>query len=89
VFVFLLPPTWDELRNRLKLRGKDPEESICRRLEQSFEEIKHIVDYDYFVINDDLDKTAERLHTIILSEWMKVSRVDLEEFQLLWKGRSI
>lgn len=87
VFVFLLPPTWDELRQRLLRRGSDTEETISKRLLKSQEEIRHIVDYDYFIINDDLAKAAEQLRHIIMSEWSKTSRVDLDKLQRLWKGR--
>lgn len=53
VFVFLMPPTWDELRQRLVLRGSDAEDVISQRLAKSKEEIRHIVEYDYFIIIDD------------------------------------
>lgn len=89
VFVFLLPPTWEELSRRLKLRGSDSEEVIKRRLAKSQEEIKHIVNYDYFIVNDDLGKAAEQLGQIIFSEWSKVSRLDIEELECIWKGDSI
>ncbi len=83
VLVFLLPPTWDELRNRLTKRGKDPQEAIRQRLERSYEELRHIIDYDYFIINDKVEKAAERLHTIINAEWCRVARADLSEIQTL------
>lgn len=85
VFIFLMPPTWEELKQRLKLRGKDPEDAICQRLEKSFEELKHIIHYDYYIINDELDKAADRLRTIINAEWCRVQRVNLEELQELWR----
>lgn len=85
VLVFLLPPTWEELRNRLNKRGKDPMEAIIKRLERSVEELKFIVDYDYFIINDHLDKAAERLITIINAERYRVARADLEEMMKLWQ----
>ena len=86
VFVFLLPPTWDELRQRLVLRASDSEDVISQRLAKSQEEIGHIVEYDYFIINDDLAKAAEQLRHIILSEWSRTTRVDLDQLQYLWKG---
>ncbi|MDI9413414.1 MAG: guanylate kinase [Bacillota bacterium] len=89
IFVFLLPPTWEELRRRLKLRGSDSTDVIKNRLAKSEEEIKHIVDYDYFVVNDDLSAAAEQLRQIILSEWSKISRVDVKSLLALWKGGSV
>ena len=86
VFVFLMPPTWDELRQRLVLRGSDAEDVISQRLAKSKEEIRHIVEYDYFIINDDLAKAAEQLRHIILSEWSRTTRVDLDQLQSFWKG---
>lgn len=88
VFVFLLPPTPEELSRRLKLRGSDSDDVIKRRLAKSQEEIKHIVDYDYFIVNDDLGKAAEQLRQIIFSEWSRVSRVDLKHLESVWKGGS-
>lgn len=88
VLVFLLPPTPEELSRRLRLRGSDSDEVIKRRFAKSREEVKHIVDYDYFIINDDLNKAAEQLRQIILSEWCRVSRIDLDYLQQIWKGGS-
>ncbi len=87
VSIFLLPPTWDELRKRLVDRGQDPQEAISQRLQKSFEEMRHIIDYDYFIINDQLDLAADRLRTIINAEWCRVQRVNPDELQELWKGR--
>jgi len=86
VFVFLLPPTPEELGKRLQDRGSDSEEVIKRRLAKSREEVKHIVDYDYFIINDDLGLAAEQLRQIILSEWSRVSRIDMDELSRVWEG---
>lgn len=86
VFVFLLPPTWEELSKRLKLRGSDSKEVIKQRLAKSQEEIKHIVDYDYFIVNDDLNQAAEQLRRIILSEWSKVCRINTNQLESVWKG---
>ncbi|NMB20881.1 MAG: guanylate kinase [Firmicutes bacterium] len=86
VFVFLLPPTPEELSRRLRLRGSDSDEVIKRRLAKSYEEIKHIVDYDYYIVNDDLGKAAEQLRQIILSEWSRVSRIDMKKLAKVWEG---
>ncbi|MGI6650896.1 MAG: guanylate kinase [Limnochordia bacterium] len=88
VYVFLLPPTPEELSRRLKRRGSESEEAIKRRLAKSYEEIKHIVNYDYYIINDDLGRAAEQLRQIILSEWSRVSRLDLEKLRVIWEGGS-
>lgn len=87
VLVFLLPPTLDELRNRLNKRGQDATDAIIKRLEHSAKELEYIVDYDYYIINDDLDKAAERLVTIINAERCRVARTDLNAIQQLWQRR--
>lgn len=87
VLVFLLPPTLDELRKRLNKRGQDALEAIAKRLEHSAKELEYIVDYDYYIINDDLDKAAERLVTIINAEQCRVARADLRAIQQLWQRR--
>lgn len=87
VFVFLLPPTRAELEKRLTLRGSDAQGEIAERLQKSWEELQHVVHYDYFIINDELSRAAEQLRNIILSESSKVSRIDLAELQSLWEGR--
>lgn len=87
VLVFLLPPTLDELRRRLNKRGKDALEAIVKRLEHSAKELEYIVDYDYYIINDDLDKAAERLAVIINAERCRVARADLNALQELWQRR--
>ena len=74
------------MKNRLIKRGKDPIESINQRLERSFDELKYINEYDYFIINDQLDKAAERLTMIINAEWCRVERADLSAFENLDKG---
>lgn len=86
IFVFLLPPSPEELSRRLKLRGSDSDEVIKRRLAKSYEEIKHITDYDYYIVNDDLGLAAEQLRQIILSEWCRVSRVDMDRLRSVWEG---
>ena len=56
VLVFITPPTADELERRLKGRGTETEEKIAARLSRAFEESEGIDEYDYIVVNDDLDK---------------------------------
>ncbi|MCI2398338.1 guanylate kinase [Aliiroseovarius subalbicans] len=63
--IFILPPSITELRRRLTSRGQDAPEVIQRRMQKSWDEISHWGSYDYVLVNDDLDKTAERLITIV------------------------
>lgn len=65
VGIFILPPSMDELENRLRSRGTEEESDIQKRLEIAQNEINMSKDYDYLVINDDLDKASESVLEII------------------------
>lgn len=66
VFVFVLPPMFDELKRRLKERGEDKPEVIGQRLMNAKKEIRHYVLFDYVVINNKLDRAVLELESIIL-----------------------
>ncbi len=72
IFVFILPPSIDELRNRIKRRGSEDEKMMIKRLDRSLMELSHIDYYDYYVINDELEKSAEDLLHIIKASRLKV-----------------
>lgn len=63
--IFILPPSITELHRRLVSRGQDAPEVIAKRMDKSWDEISHWDSYDYVLVNDDLDKTAEELKTIV------------------------
>lgn len=63
--VFILPPSIAELKRRLLARGQDTPEVIARRMTKSWDEISHWAEYDYVLINDDLEATFARLTTIV------------------------
>ena len=65
VLLFVMPPSVAELEKRLRGRGTETEEIILQRLKRAKEESVGIEKYDYLVINDDLEKCTERLHSII------------------------
>lgn len=71
VTVFLLPPSLQELRNRLCGRGTESDEMIDCRLKQAASELQHIGDYDYTVVNDDVSSAASRIEAIIQAEKCK------------------
>lgn len=72
--IFILPPSIIELERRLRTRGQDSDEVIAKRMEKSRDEISHWVEYDYVLINDDLDQTENRLKSIVTSERMRKSQ---------------
>lgn len=72
VFVFILPPSMEELKNRIIGRGSETEESLKIRYSSAIDEISFIKDYDYFVINDKIDSATKKLMSIIEAEKHKV-----------------
>lgn len=65
VFIFVLPPSFGELRKRIKGRGLDKAESVRKRLATARDEIKAYTRFDYIVVNDDLDRAAAELEAIL------------------------
>ncbi len=81
VRVFIMPPSVEELHARLRKRAQDPQEVIARRMAQAANEISHWPEYDYVIINDDLDKADAELAAIIRAERLKRHRrTGLHEF---------
>lgn len=75
IFVFILPPSLEELKNRIVGRGTESKEDIEKRFGAAMEEIRKFIKYDYAVINDDLTRAKEDIESIIRSERCKVKRV--------------
>ena len=69
--IFLIPPSYNILRNRLEKRGTESEESITMRLSAAKEEISKYPFYDYLVLNDDFENALTDLKTIILKKTSK------------------
>ena len=67
----MIPPSADELLNRLRARGTENETQIGLRFEQTVRETRYIKDYDYVVLNDDLDQAVDKVHAIIDSQRAK------------------
>lgn len=74
VFIFLLPPTMEELKNRIVKRGTESEEDINRRFENAFKELDFVGKYDYFVVNDKLEDAVSDIESIIKAETLRVKR---------------
>ena len=77
VLVFILPPSWQKLEDRLRARGTDEEEAITERIRRAQEETRALACYDYCVINDQLEISVAALHAILCAERTRVSRLDL------------
>jgi guanylate kinase len=78
VFVYIVPPSIKELERRLRGRKTDSEEIILKRLSLAREEMAHIDEYDYLVVNDDLRIAFEEFKAIVLAERRRVGRIEEE-----------
>ena len=74
VSIFILPPSIAELERRLRERGQDAAEVIAGRMAKSEAEISHWGEYDYVLVNDDLDATEAALRTVLTAERMRRTR---------------
>ena len=74
VKIFILPPDMRELESRLQTRAQDSAATIAKRMAKSEAEISHWAEYDYIIVNDDLDVTIEELRIIIAAERLKRPR---------------
>jgi guanylate kinase len=66
--IFVMPPSFDALEQRLRGRSKDSEDAIQRRLQVAREEVAAFAEYDYLVINDELNAAVDRLRGIVVAE---------------------
>jgi len=74
VGIFVLPPSFESLEMRLRGRNKDPEDAIQHRLATARREVDAVTDYDYVVVNDELDRCVEEVDAIILAERARLRR---------------
>lgn len=75
VFIFILPPSLEELKNRIVGRGTESEKDIEKRYGCAIEEIEQVIKYDYAVVNDDVERATKDVEAIIRAEKCKVTRV--------------
>ena len=81
VRIFILPPTAEELRLRLIRRAQDSATTVAKRMAKAADEISHWAEYDYVIINDDLESAARQLNGILTAERLKRRRrVGLTKF---------
>lgn len=71
VSIFILPPSFEVLRNRLKTRATEKLEDLDLRLRNSFGEVERVDEFEYVIINDDVSAATAELQTIILAERLK------------------
>ncbi|WP_193171506.1 guanylate kinase [Nisaea nitritireducens] len=89
VSVFILPPSTHELERRLMGRAQDSAEVVAQRMSKAADEISHYREYDYIIVNRDLDESVEAVRAILTAERLKRDRrLGLTDFvKLLREGR--
>ena len=80
IFIFVMPPSMRELKNRLVARGTEDREKLVQRFKDAYKEINAANRYNYVVINDRLEDAVEKVKSIITAEKCRVSRI--EDFDL-------
>jgi guanylate kinase len=83
--VFITPPTPDELYKRLSARSTDSPDTIKRRMANAKSEIEAIREYDFLIINDDLESAVDSFVAVAGAARLKYGNADLEEFVRLWR----
>jgi guanylate kinase len=74
VSIFILPPSHDELERRLRTRAQDSDETVAGRMAKAADEISHWPEYDYVIVNSDIDKALADIQAILNAERLKRSR---------------
>lgn len=81
VSVFILPPSTDELDRRLHQRAQDPEEVVAARMAKAADEMSHYAEYDFIVVNTDLEESVAQVEAIVTAERLRRQRrIGLSEF---------
>ena len=80
IFIFIMPPSMRELRDRLVKRGTETKDKIIERFKNAYKEINEMSKYNYVVINDEVENAVSKVHSIMIAERCRVDRI--EEFDV-------
>lgn len=80
VFIFILPPSMEELKNRIIKRGSETPESLMTRFKSAYKEINYVSKYNYAVVNDKLEEAVRKIESIIIAEKCSVERIQQNIF---------
>ena len=76
LFIFIMPPSMEELRDRLINRGTDSPDKIIKRFKKAYEEINEVTKYNYVVVNDKVEKASDKVASILKAEKCRVDRIE-------------
>ena len=81
--IFILPPSREELKNRIVGRGQDSEETIAKRMAEAESEMSHYNEFDYVIVNDDFQQALAELKAILTAERLKLSSQEIRHKALI------
>ena len=76
LFIFIMPPSMEELKERLIKRNTESKKKILERFKTAYKEINEVTKYNYVVVNDEIDIAVEKVNAILLSERCRVDRIE-------------
>lgn len=76
LFIFIMPPSMEELKNRLIKRNTETKDKILERFKTAYNEINEFTKYNYIVVNDKVEKAVEKVKSIITAEKCRVDRIE-------------
>lgn len=76
ILIFIMAPSMEEVKRRIKARGKENNEQIIKRFQVAYQEINEIPKYNYVVVNDDVLNAVTKIEAILLSEKCRVDRIE-------------
>lgn len=83
VAIFVMPPSFEVLERRLRGRSKDSEEAMQRRLQTARNEVASFMEYEYVIVNDELEACVDRLRAIVLAERARLEAIKREAEQIV------
>jgi guanylate kinase len=75
IFIFILPPSMEELKKRIINRGSETPESLMTRFKSAYKEINYVSKYSYAVVNDTVEEAARKIESIVIAERCRVDRM--------------
>ena len=76
ILIFIMAPSMEEVKRRIKARGKENNEQIIKRFQTAYNEINEIPKYNYVVVNDEIKNAVDKIEAILLSEKCRVERIE-------------
>lgn len=76
ILIFIMAPSMTEVKRRIISRGSDTKEQIINRFKVAYNEINEVNNYNYVVVNDDIDKAVAKIDAILISEKLRVDRIE-------------